>query len=201
MIKNILLTFLLGLCILVPMGASAQLDLGADLTKNAAGTAGYDGNTNEQTFAQLIGTIIKGFLSFIGVIFLVLMVYAGYLWMTAQGEESQIEKAQEIIKSSIIGLIITVGAYTITAFVVPKIVGKATGESGPQAPSGDGLAGCCAVEQRGVTTKINQPSASACNNHCKNINRANDPDGLFGNVNEAGEASCEFEFVVPGNCK
>jgi len=50
------------------------------------------------------------------------MVYAGYLWMTARGESDQVDKAKKIIVQSIIGLVITVGAYSITAFVVPALL-------------------------------------------------------------------------------
>lgn len=97
-------------------------NLGGDLVKKAAGEAGYKEDTTETTFAETLGTVVKAALSFVGIIFLSLMVYAGFLWMTARGEESQVEQAQEIIKQSIIGLIITVGAYSITAFVVPAIL-------------------------------------------------------------------------------
>lgn len=97
-------------------------NLGGDLVKDAAGKAGYKEDTTETTFAETLGTVVKAALSFVGIIFLSLMVYAGFLWMTARGEESQVEQAQEIIKQSIIGLIITVGAYSITAFVVPAIL-------------------------------------------------------------------------------
>ena len=45
------------------------------------------------------------------------MVYAGYLWMTARGEEEKITKAQNIIKGTIIGLIVVMSAYAITYFV------------------------------------------------------------------------------------
>ena len=55
------------------------------------------------------------------------MVYAGFLWMNARGDDSQIEKAQDIIRAAIIGMAITVGAYSITAFVVPRIVEKTAG--------------------------------------------------------------------------
>lgn len=144
--KKFFVSILLGLSLFVPFQARA-IDLGGSLVNNAAVQAGYDKNTNEQSFAELIGTVIKGLLSFIGVIFLVLMVYAGYLWMTAQGDESQIEKAQNIIKSSIIGMVVLVGAYTITAFIVPRIVEKTTGDSQQGGGGGGGGANslCCVV--------------------------------------------------------
>ncbi|PIZ95368.1 MAG: hypothetical protein COX81_01015 [Candidatus Magasanikbacteria bacterium CG_4_10_14_0_2_um_filter_37_12] len=108
----------------VPVGA---IDLGVGSAKNAAGKAGYDSATNETTFAKTIGTVVQAILSLVGIIFLSLMVYAGYLWMTAMGEEEEVKKAKTIIRQSIIGLIITVGAYSITAFVLPVILARTTG--------------------------------------------------------------------------
>ncbi len=119
--------FLLSLAILcfVPLTTFA-IDLGTQYTRNAAAQAGYDKNTNETTLSETIGTVIKAALSLVGTIFLALTVYAGFLWMTAAGDESQIEKAQNIIRSSVIGMIIALSAYGITTFVVGKVVEKTT---------------------------------------------------------------------------
>lgn len=93
------------------------LDFGGAGVKNAADKAGYAAATTDTTLAETIGVVIKVVLSFVGVIFLALVFYAGYLWMTAHGDETQIEKAQSIIRSAVTGLIITVGAYSITVFL------------------------------------------------------------------------------------
>lgn len=77
----------------------------------------------ESDLPTLVGSIINAALSMVGLIFLVLMVYAGFLWMTASGEESQVEKAQDIIKGSIIGIVVVVSAYAITAFVTSRLGG------------------------------------------------------------------------------
>lgn len=67
-----------------------------------------------QTFAgKLIGVV----LSFVGVLFLILMIYAGITWMTAQGNDQQVTKAKDLLINSIIGLIIIFAAYAITVFV------------------------------------------------------------------------------------
>ena len=80
------------------------------------------GSGLEEDLQVSIGTVIKGALSLVGVIFLALTVYAGILWMTASGNETQIEKAQGILKAAIIGLVITMSAYAITAFVTGRLV-------------------------------------------------------------------------------
>lgn len=70
--------------------------------------------------APIAGTTINAVLSFLGLIFFALMIYAGMMWMTARGDESKIEKAKGIISAAIIGLVVVVGAYAITAFVTSK---------------------------------------------------------------------------------
>lgn len=62
----------------------------------------------------IIANVIKTFLSLLGVIFIVLMLIGGYNWMTAQGDESKVEKAKATIQRAIIGLIIVVSTYSIT---------------------------------------------------------------------------------------
>ena len=88
-----------------------------DTVANKAGTGGID-------LPTAVGTAIQALLSMVGLIFLILMVYAGVLWMTARGEAMQVEKAQNIIKTSLIGLIVIVSAYAITYFVTGQFEGK-----------------------------------------------------------------------------
>lgn len=80
---------------------------------------GIGGNV-EGDINIVIGNIIKTVLSLIGLIFLILTVYAGFLWMTARGNDEQVSKAKEIFKSSIMGLFIVVSAYAITYFVTSR---------------------------------------------------------------------------------
>jgi len=84
----------------------------------ADGSAAYFGSKDP---VQIVGAVIKILLSFLGVIFLVLLIYGGYLWMTARGEEALAKKAKDIIKNAIIGLVIVLAAYAITNFVMENI--------------------------------------------------------------------------------
>jgi uncharacterized protein with PQ loop repeat len=80
-----------------------------DTVGNSAGYA----KAGPTTVATIAGTIINIVLSFLGIIFVVLIIYAGILWMTAQGDEAKVEKAQKIMSSAIIGLIITISCWAI----------------------------------------------------------------------------------------
>ena len=69
---------------------------------------------------QIIGTV----LSFIGVLFLILMIYAGILWMTASGNEQQITKAKDLLINAVIGIIIVFAAYALTTFLGAELLIK-----------------------------------------------------------------------------
>lgn len=125
--KKFFLLTIIFLTSVFAISAVYALDLGQDLVKDAGIKSGYDSNTSETSFAETLGSIVLVALSLVGIIFLSLMVYAGYLWLTSRGEDSRIEKAQDIIRASIIGLVITLGAYSITAFVLPRILEKTSG--------------------------------------------------------------------------
>lgn len=75
-----------------------------------------------KTFEETIGGIIKIALSLLGVIFLLLTVYGGYLWMTAREEEETVRKAKNIISRAITGLIIVLAAYALTYFVIARLM-------------------------------------------------------------------------------
>lgn len=95
---------------------------GFDKVAGVAGQAGYNSQT-EQTLEQRISSVISVALSLLGVIFMILMIYGGYTWMTAQGDEQKVDKAKDIIRAAIIGLIVVVAAYAISILVVSRVWG------------------------------------------------------------------------------
>ena len=66
----------------------------------------------------IIANIIKVALSLVGIVMVVLIMYGGYLYMTAGGNEEQISKAKNVLKNAVIGLAIILSAYSITSFVM-----------------------------------------------------------------------------------
>lgn len=125
----------------------------------SGGAAGFS-MTND--LPTIIGTVIKAALGLVGIIFLVLMVYAGIIWMIARGDEGKVEKAKDTIINSIIGLIIVVGAYAITNFVIASFSQPTTAPAATTA-AGDTVTTCtpggteCAAN---ATKKTCTPMAS-----------------------------------------
>lgn len=94
--------------------------LGQDLTQQIASQSGY-GEVDQFTLSQTVGRIIRVVLGLLGTIFLCLTLYAGFLWMTAAGNEEQAGKAIGILKTAVIGLVIILASYSITYFVLEKV--------------------------------------------------------------------------------
>ncbi len=67
--------------------------------------------------ADIIQYAISAFLGLLGVIFLVLIIYAGYNWMLARGDEEKVTTAKNTLARAVVGLIIILAAYSITYFV------------------------------------------------------------------------------------
>jgi TRAP-type C4-dicarboxylate transport system permease small subunit len=100
----------------IPNLKDAYTDITLDKT---ADKAGYD--VGRITLDPIIGAIIQATLSLLGIIFIILMIYGGGLWMTAKGNEQQVDKAKGLIIAAIIGLVIVVAAYAISYFVIQTI--------------------------------------------------------------------------------
>ncbi len=79
--------------------------------------------------ANFVGAIIwVG--PFLGIIFIMQMVMAGYEWMTASGDGKKVEDAKKRIQHAVIGLIIFISLYTLAVFIVTSLMDVAgyTGE-------------------------------------------------------------------------
>jgi hypothetical protein len=83
-----------------------------------AGSAGYTQNNVIAIGSNALRTV----LSFVGVLFLIMMIVGGFLWMTAAGNEARVQTAQKLIVAGVIGFIIVVSAYAITAWLGTSVV-------------------------------------------------------------------------------
>lgn len=118
---------LLIFCLAAVGGFEAKADM-TGVLDSLAGGAGY--NTaqvqSDTALAETIGSIIAKVLEIIGIVFLLFMIYGGWIWMKAKGNEEQVTRAREILTNSVIGILIIVTAYLLTFFVL-KSLGAAVG--------------------------------------------------------------------------
>lgn len=77
---------------------------------------------SDTAMAENIGIGVKAFLSILGIIFVILIMYAGYKWMMAQGDKGEVDKAKSIINRAIIGLIIIIGSFAIWNLISDKLL-------------------------------------------------------------------------------
>ena len=106
--------------VFIPANTCLSYNFGEDSGLDKTGQeSGYDVGANPETgLVVKIISVIQAILSLIGIIFLLLMMYGGYIWLTAQGNDQQVEKAKNIIVSAIIGLIVVLAAYAISWFFI-----------------------------------------------------------------------------------
>ena len=81
----------------------------------------YGGYSN-QDLRTLAAKIVRVLLGFLGVIFIGLLVFSGFKYMTAGGNEEDTKKATAMIKNSVIGLIIILSAWAISHYIVLMLV-------------------------------------------------------------------------------
>ncbi|MEI6529311.1 MAG: hypothetical protein WCN88_02840 [Candidatus Falkowbacteria bacterium] len=88
---------------------------------SVAQTGGY-ATGDSSNLMTVVGTVIRAVLGLLGAIFIILMIIAGYSWMTASGNEQKVEKALSSIKRAVIGLVITLSSYAIWTFIFDKLI-------------------------------------------------------------------------------
>ena len=116
-LKVIALSLMLTTLMFAPVLAQGNLNNASSLLKRSAGQAGVQ----QESPDVIVGTVINTFLTTVGLIFLLLMIYAGYLWMTARGEEAQVDKAKKIISNSLIGIVVVLSAFAITTLITSRL--------------------------------------------------------------------------------
>ncbi len=108
--------------------AFAQTSLTGDITaqyQKAGDTAGLSTKKDPQT---LIAEAIQIILGLVGTLFLVLIVFAGYVRLTSHGEDDRIKKSTSTAVAALIGLTIVLVSYGITVFVTARLSNSATYE-------------------------------------------------------------------------
>lgn len=87
--------------------------------------AGYIADDSEGLpIALRIGVLLNAILMLVGMIFLIFVFYSGIQWMFAGGNEEVLKKARARIVRATIGLVIVLGAWVITSFILNAAFGR-----------------------------------------------------------------------------
>jgi len=103
--------------------ASPMLALAQDTGQvvNLGTISAETGWDSSVTLSQFIGQILNIIFGFLGVIAVLIILWGGFVWMTAQGEQDKVDKAKKMIYAGIIGLVIIFAAYAIATFVISNL--------------------------------------------------------------------------------
>ncbi|MFH1187298.1 MAG: hypothetical protein V1688_00370 [bacterium] len=137
--KKILSSFLVlltlgvfGFALLRPVSAMECTSIWQCITDREEGGLKEIGNTvfgdetPRNTIPEIIARVIQYLLTFLGVIFIALVIYGGFIYMTAAGESDKIGNAKSIIISASVGLAIILASYSFTYFILQSLT-NATG--------------------------------------------------------------------------
>ena len=101
--------------------AESSADPMARLNDVALNNGPYD---SSRTLPEIIGLVINGILSLLGIIFIILVVTAGIKWMTAGGSQDKVKAATTTIQRSVIGLLVIASSWAIWNFVLQNLILK-----------------------------------------------------------------------------
>lgn len=109
---------------IIPLIASAQDGTSSSMLGRLEAVGGGGGYVVDETatISTVVGSVINVALSFLGIIFIILIIYSGYNWMTASGNEEQVKKSTKTITRAIIGLIITLSSWAIWFFIFQNLI-------------------------------------------------------------------------------
>jgi len=108
---------------IVPQMTLAQSDYGLGATASDAfkGTT-IQAQSEKASVATIVGRVINVVLSFVGVVFLILIIYGGFIWMTAGGSEEKVGQAINIFTAAAYGLMIVIAAFLITRYIGTALI-------------------------------------------------------------------------------
>lgn len=94
--------------------ALAQPDLGLQY--------GAQTGLGEKSVTLIVADIISWLLGLLGIAAIVIILYAGFLWMTSAGNDEKIKTAKKMLSAGVVGLVIILAAYSIARFVVTALI-------------------------------------------------------------------------------
>ncbi|MBT4121017.1 MAG: hypothetical protein HOD54_03170 [Candidatus Magasanikbacteria bacterium] len=119
-VMTIAAVFVMGLLFVPALPVVADDDPVAPVDPFGIGYADETGLGKEDV-RTTIASIINVALGLLGIVAVVIVLWGGFRWMTAGGNEEKVGEARKIIFSGVIGLAIILSAYAIARFVLMQL--------------------------------------------------------------------------------
>lgn len=82
------------------------------------------GGTSEPTLPAFVQKVINWAIGLTAVVAVVMLIAAGFMYITANGDENKIKKATTTLTFAIVGLVIAFIAVLLVQFVLKEIIGQ-----------------------------------------------------------------------------
>ena len=112
-LNNLIVIFVVIIASFAIVNFVLAVDLGTDYATNLG--------LGEEDPRVIAVNIVRIALTFIGIIAICIIIYAGFLWMTAAGSPEKIDKAKKTLIGAVIGLIIILSAWAIVTFIINRM--------------------------------------------------------------------------------
>lgn len=127
---KLLLGLGLALVLGLHLGAPELLAQTTNVAQTGLDTVGTTAGLSAQDPTIIVARIIRGFLGVLGIIATVIILYAGFVWMTAGGSQERVDRAKRLLINAVIGLVIIMGSFAITQFVLQSLINATNGNGG-----------------------------------------------------------------------
>ncbi|MBI2644635.1 hypothetical protein HYW94_00450 [Candidatus Uhrbacteria bacterium] len=96
------------------------------VSNEASGTVvnaftGFEAGNVQADPRTIIKRVINVVMGFLGMVAVIIILAAGFRWMTAGGNKENMEAAQKMLVNGVIGLVIIFSAWTVAWFAVNSI--------------------------------------------------------------------------------
>jgi len=106
--------------VLTPIQANAEFAPGSPT--GALDSVGENSELKGDDPFEIIAKLVNIALGLLGIVFFLLLLFAGWKWMTARGDTGKTEEATKLITQAVVGLIIILSAKAISTFAIEQLV-------------------------------------------------------------------------------
>jgi len=77
---------------------------------------------SERDPREIMAAAINVLMGFLGIIAVLIILFGGFKWMTAQGAEDKIDDAKKLLAAGVIGLVIILSSWALANFVLTQVM-------------------------------------------------------------------------------